>query len=267
MKKMFASDSDKKLSDKTVRHHHGIISPVLSTEVKWNLIVSNPAERVDLGKMAKYKPAYYDDEQITAMFAALENEPIRYKSMVYLTIDTGIRTGEVTGLLWSDIDLEKGTISISKQRQYVSGYGTIEKDPKTETSIRYITLSATVTAMLRQYKTRQMEGMLRLGIAWRNDNHVFLHEDGSQMHPHRPYKWFTEFLERHGLPKITYHQLRHTNASLLISAGVDVVTLSSRLGHGDKNVTLNTYSHIIKSKEAQVANRMDAFYASATQKG
>ena len=91
-------------------------------------------------------------------------------------------------------------------------------------------------------------------------------EDGMPMHPHRPYKWFTEFLERHGLPKITYHQLRHTNASLLISAGIDVVTLSGRLGHGDKNVTLNTYSHIIKSKEAQVANRMDIFYSKATGK-
>jgi len=60
--------------------------------------------------------------------------------------------------------------------------------------------------------------------------------------------------------RITYHQLRHTNASLLISAGVDVVTLSGRLGHADKNITLGTYSHIIKSKEAQAANRMDMFY-------
>jgi len=81
------------------------------------------------------------------------------------------------------------------------------------------------------------------------------------MHPHKPYKWFTGFLERHNLPKITCHQLRHTNASLLIAAGVDVVTLSGRLGHGDKNITLNTYSHIIKSQEIQAANKMDNFYA------
>ena len=73
-------------------------------------------------------------------------------------------------------------------------------------------------------------------------------------------------LMRHDLPKITYHQLRHTNASLLISAGTDIVTLSGRLGHGDKNVTLNTYSHIIKSKEAQVANQMDIFYARMAEK-
>ena len=89
---------------------------------------------------------------------------------------------------------------------------------------------------------------------------VFLHEDGSAIAPHRPYIWFTNFLKRHNLPKITFHQLRHTNASLLIASGEDIATVSSRLGHSDKNITLNTYTHLIKSKEAQVANKMDEFY-------
>ena len=70
-----------------------------------------------------------------------------------------------------------------------------------------------------------------------------------------------DFLERHNLPRISFHQLRHTNASLLISSGEDIVTVSGRLGHADKNITLNTYSHLIKSKEAQVANKMDEFYS------
>ena len=151
-------------------------------------------------------------------------------------------------------------ITVSKQRQYVNGYGTFEKNPKTESGFRTITLSGTIVVMLQQYRNHQIEELLGLGEAWITDNLVFVHEDGTPIHPHRPYKWFTEFLERHDLPKITFHQLRHTNASLLISAGVDVVTLSGRLGHGDKNVTLNTYSHIIKSKEEQAANRMDIFY-------
>ena len=73
-------------------------------------------------------------------------------------------------------------------------------------------------------------------------------------------------MKRHNVPKITFHQLRHTNASLLISSGEDIVTVSGRLGHADKNVTLNTYSHIIKSKEAQVANKMDEFYTTLNLK-
>ena len=264
MKKLFSCDKSKKLSDKTIRHHHGIISSTLSDAVKWNLIPYNPAERVDLGGVAKYKPNYYDDDQILEMFAALEDEPLRYKTVVYLTIDTGMRSSEITGLLWSDIDL---TVIIKKQRQYVSGYGVIVKDPKSENGFRTIILSETVTAFVRQYKTRQMQDKLKLGDAWGNGLFVFLHEDGVPMHPQRPYKWFVEFLERHDLPKITFHQLRHTNASLMISIGVDVVTLSGRLGHSDKNVTLNTYSHIIKSKETQAANRMDEFYSHMAAKG
>ena len=87
-----------------------------------------------------------------------------------------------------------------------------------------------------------------------------LHDDGNAIVPHRPYIWFTKFLQKHNLPKITFHQLRHTNASLLISSGEDIATVSGRLGHADKNITLNTYIHVIKSKEAQVANKMDEFY-------
>ncbi|MCL1829294.1 MAG: site-specific integrase, partial [Oscillospiraceae bacterium] len=264
VKKMFTCDTGMKLSGKTIRHHHGLISSILSTAVKWGLLLNNPAERVDLGKMTKYRPTYYDDEQITVMLGALDSEPLRYKAMIYLTIDTGMRTGEITGLLWSDIDLDNGTVTVCKQRQYVAGHGTFVKNPKTESGNRIITLSETVTAMLRQYRNQQIEDAFKIGDVWKVDNLVFVYEDGAPMHPHRPYKWFTEFLGRHDLPKITYHQLRHTNASLLISAGVDIVTLSGRLGHADKNITLGTYSHIIKSKEEQAANRMDMFYNRAT---
>ena len=114
---------------------------------------------------------------------------------------------------------------------------------------------------MKEYKKQQNENRLKFGTAWQNGKYVFLHEDGSPISTQLPYKWFTKFLNRHNLPKITFHQLRHTNASLLISSGEDIVTVSGRLGHADKNVTLNTYSHIIKSKEAQVANKMDEFYA------
>jgi integrase len=99
------------------------------------------------------------------MFDALEAEPLRYKAMVYLTIDTGIRTGEITGLHWNDIDLNAGTVTINKQRQYVSGYGTIEKAPKTENGFRTITLSETVTNILRQYRSQQIEDLFKLGEA------------------------------------------------------------------------------------------------------
>ena len=260
--KMFVCKNDKKLSEKTIHNHHGIICSILSTAMKWNVIIHNPALRVDLKKAPKSKAEYYDDEQITVMLNALRDEPLMYVAMVYLTLHIGLRKGELTGLDWDDIGFDKSTVSINKQRHYVIGYGNIVSTPKTEAGARVVTASQTVLSILKEYKKQQNENRLKLGTAWKNDPYVFLHEDGSAISPQLPYKWFVRFLERHNLPKITFHQLRHTNASLLISAGEDVVTLSGRLGHADKNVTLNTYSHVIKSKEAQAANKMDAFYSS-----
>ena len=261
-KKMFTYTQAKKLSEKSVRNYMGVICVILSTAVKWNIIKDNPALRVDYKKARKPKVKYYDDEQLATMLNALKDEPLMYKVMIYLAVDTGLRKGELVGLKWDDVDFEKSVISINKQRHYVSGYGVLESVTKTEAGERMVTISQTVLALLKKYKKEQAENKLKFGSAWKNEPYIFLHEDGSAMYPNRPYRWFTDFLKRHNLPKITFHQIRHTNASLLISTGEDVVTVSGRLGHSDKSITLNTYSHIIKSKEAQVANKMDQFYSS-----
>jgi integrase len=163
-------------------------------------------------------------------------------------------------LSWIDVDFGSCRISINKQRQYVSSKGIIEKTPKTDSSTRFVTVSDPIIKLLKKYRLEQQENRMKLGNLWNSDQ-VFTHETGEAFHPHRPYKWFTEFLERNELPKITFHQLRHTNASLLISQGVDIVTLSARLGHADKSDTLNTYSHMINSKEAQAAKGMAKFYS------
>jgi integrase len=260
--KSFTEDEKSKcLSGKTIKHHHDLISSVLSTAVEWNIITSNPAERVKPPKANKTKARYYDDKQVSELFEKLENEPLKYKTVIYFAIDTGLRISEIAGLEWKDINFESGTIEINKQRQYVSSFGIITKIPKTENGNRFLTVSATVLQMLKAYRVQQKKDRLKMGELWDLNDYVFIHEDGKPFYPNRPYQWFIRFLERNDLPKITFHQLRHTNASLLISADVDIVTLSGRLGHADKNVTLNTYSHIIKSKEKLAANKMDNFYS------
>ena len=260
--RMFKGNSEKKLTRKTIRNHHIVIHSILSTAVDWNILTNNPAERAKPQKVTKTQAKYYNDEQVADMLNALRSEPLMYMTMIYLAIDTGLREGELTGLKWEDINFNTCEININKQRHYITGIGNIEGKPKTDAGVRTVTASKTVIAFLKEYKKQQNENRLKFGTAWQNGQYVFLHEDGSPISTQLPYKWFTKFLNRHNLPKITFHQLRHTNASLLISSGEDIVTVSGRLGHADKNVTLNTYSHIIKSKEAQVANKMDEFYLS-----
>ncbi len=261
-KKMFTCNRTKALSEKTIRNHMGIVRSILSSAVKWNVIKDNPMQRIDMKKVRKPLAKYYDDKQIAKMLNALKTESLILNVMVYLALDTGLRRGELTGLTWDDINFETSQISINKQRHYVFGYGTIKDKTKTEAGIRVVTVSQTVMNLLKQYRNQQLQQRLKLGTAWKNEPYIFVLDDGTPINPNLPYKWFTNFLKKHDLPKITFHQIRHTNASLLISSGEDVVTVSGRLGHSDKNITLNTYSHIIRSKEAQVANKMDEFYSS-----
>lgn len=217
-------------------------------------------KRIDMKKARRAEAKFYDDKQVSEMLKALSDEPLILVTMVYLSIDIGLRRGELTGLTWDDINFETSQISINKQRHYVVGYGTIKDKPKTNAGVRVVTASKMVMNLLKQYRNQQLEQRLKLGTAWKNEPYVFVLDDGTPISTNLPYKWFVNFLEKHNLPKISFHQLRHTNASILIASGEDVVTVSSRLGHADKNITLNTYSHLIKSKESQVANKMDEFY-------
>ena len=260
IKKMFTSSNTKPLSEKTIRNHMEIIYSILNTAVKWNVIKDNPMKRIDMKRSKHTSAKFYDDIQVGKMLDELANEHISLATMVYLSIDIGLRRGELTGLTWDDVDFKKSQISINKQRHYVVGYGVIEDTPKTNAGIRTVTISKTVLNLLKKYRNYQIRQRLKLGSAWKNEPYIFLNEDGSAISPNLPYKWFVSFLERHNLPKITFHQLRHTNASLLISSGEDIATVSGRLGHADKSITLNTYTHLIKSREAQVASKMDEFY-------
>ena len=258
--KMFTYSAKEFLSEKSIQGHINLIGSIMTTAVKWNIICDNPVKRIDTKKRNKRKVHYYDDIQTATMLKELNSEPLIFKTIIYLALDTGMRKGELMGLKWEDIDFTKATININKQRHYVQGFGTIEDRTKTEAGNRTVTVSKIAISLLRTYKYEQNKNRLKLGTAWISTPYVFVHENGRAISSNLPYKWFVDFLKRHNLPKITFHQLRHTNASILIASGEDIVTVSGRLGHADKNVTLNTYSHMIKSRETQVANKMDEFY-------
>lgn len=253
-------NTNDKLSGKTIHHHHSLKSSILTYAVEENILLNNPARRVKTPKYKKTKVKYYNDEDIAKMFVALEDEPLKYKACIYLAIDTGLRLSEAAGLFWSDIDFDKNLLTINKQRQYVSGIGIFDGTTKTESGIRKVTISPSVIQILKKLKSKQSADRFKIGSAWIQSNRVFVHEDGKPMFPSRSSEWFSIFLEKYDLPKITFHQLRHTNASIMIAEGVDLVTLAGRLGHSDKNTTLRTYAHIIEDAEERAANKMEDFY-------
>ena len=240
----------KPLSGKTILEHHRLLRAMLHRAVYWQLIVSNPAERVQPPRAKKPKRRSYDDEQTKILLENLEKltvEDTKYKVAIILTIFTGVRLGELMGLEWQDVDFRNGIISINRSSQYLSDMGVFTKVPKTESSIREIAIPEFIISLLEEYKL-WYEGQKSLyGELWTNSNRLFVQADGKPMHPSSISKWFVKYVSTIGLPVINFHGLRHTNASLLVAQNVDIAVVSARLGHAQISTTLDFYVHPLLS--------------------
>lgn len=245
------------LSNSTIRHYYVLIKKMLRTAVKWHLIPSNPADNVDPPRVKKKEAGYYTEDEIKALLKALENEDTKYKTAVLVSISCGLRLGELMGLKWEHIDFKSNTIEIEQTIQYLPGRGTFTKEPKTESSKRIVSVPEPAMRMLKIQKTEQAEQRLKCGSLWNDAGYVFTQWNGLPMHPSTPSKWFSKFLERHNLKKITFHQLRHTSATMLIHSGLNIKAVSARLGHSNTSTTLNIYSHALRSADKVAAEKIE----------
>ena len=238
----------KPLSGKTILEHHRLLRAMLHKAVYWQVIVSNPAERVQPPKAKKPKRKYYDDDQCKILLENLEQldeEQIKYKTAIILTVFTGVRLGELMGLEWNDIDFRNGIVSINRSSQYLADKGVFTKVPKTESSIRDVAIPDFVVSLLEEYKSWYDNQKEFCGELWIDSNRLFVQADGKPMHPSTISKWFVKFVEQIGLPVINFHGLRHTNATLLIAQNIDVAVVAARLGHAQITTTFNFYVHPI----------------------
>ncbi|MCX4302653.1 MAG: site-specific integrase [Clostridia bacterium] len=244
------SKTKKPLSGKTILEHHRLLRAMLHKAVYWQLIVANPAERVQAPKARKPKRRSYDDEQTKILLENLEKlsiEETKYKVAIILTVFTGVRLGELMGLEWQDIDFKNGIISINRSSQYLSDMGVFTKTPKTESSIREIAIPEFIISLLEEYKLWYEEQKSIYGELWTNSDRLFVQADGKPMHPSSISKWFVKYVSTIGLPVINFHGLRHTNASLLVAQNVDIAVVSARLGHAQISTTLDFYVHPLLS--------------------
>lgn len=240
----------KPLSSKTIVEHHRLLHAMLQRAVYWQMIVANPAERVQPPKTKKPKRKYYDDEQsktLVSNLMELTEDQFKYKVAIILTIFTGVRLGELMGLEWSDINFKDGIVNINRSSQYLAEKGVFTKTPKTESSIRDVAIPEFVVTLLEEYKYWYDNQKALFGELWYDSNRLFVQTDGKPMHPSTISKWFEKFVEQIGLPVINFHGLRHTNATLLISQNIDVSVVAARLGHAQITTTYNFYVHPIIS--------------------
>ena len=250
----------KPLSPKTILEHHRLLSAMLHKAVYWQLIVSNPAERVQPPKTKKPIRPHYDEDQTRILVDNLEKltgNNIKYRVAILLDIFTGARLGELVGLEWNDVDLKNGIININKSSQYLSQKGVFTKSPKTESSIRDVAIPDFIVSLLEEYKLWYEEQKLICGDFWYESDRLFVQDNGKPIHPSTISKWFEKFVKQIGLPVINFHGLRHTNATLLIAQQVDVATVSARLGHAQITTTYNFYVHPLKSHDKMAGNVLE----------
>ena len=247
------------LSGESILYCFRVLSSMLQDAVQWQVIPSNPCTRVKPPKGEHAEINLLNEEDIVRMMQFLEDEPLKYKMIVMLAIDSGLRLGELMGLKWTDIDFEKGTLNVNKSNQALSGKGIFTKDPKNKSSVRRIALSTSLMDLLKLHKREQLEQKFMLANKWVDEGWLFTKWNGLPMFPTTPSQWFRKFLKRRGLPHMRFHALRHLSATLLIALGVPLKNVSSRLGHADIRTTANIYGAALQSVDRQAANKMDQY--------
>jgi integrase len=238
------------LSARTIRHAHRLLSKALKEGMRHEVVARNVA--------AVEQPPKAEDEEITVLDAdqvKLLVERLRGRAMyprAVTALFTGIRRGELLALRWSYVDLEAADkhITVGEAIEETKADGIRFKTPKTKNGVRDVSLPDIVVDALRDHRRQQLEMRVALGLGKLPDDALLFSKlDGSPQSPRAFSKEWADVAASIGMPEITFHALRHTHASHLIDAGIDVVKISRRLGHASPAITLRVYAHLFRKRD------------------
>jgi integrase len=242
------------LSARTVLHLHRVLSGALRQSVRWQLLTHNPAAATQPPRPERPQLQIVDPDLANSIFSKVGGT--RMEVPVALALGVGMRRGEILALRWSDVDLTAGVVRITRTLQQTAE-GLVVEEPKTERSRRSVTLPEFVIQSLRRHRKVQGERRLLCGEAWKDGNLVIERGDGAPWAPDTFSNDFADFASKNGVGRVRFHDLRHGHATLMLSQGVHPKVVSERLGHAGVAITLDTYSHVIPSLQAEAARVMD----------
>lgn len=252
VQRMYARKRDQGLSAARVRRIHGVLSAALNKAVLWRVISHNICKEVSPPRVEAPEIKPLNREQARRFLAATETD--RYHALYVLALTTGMRLGELGGLVWANLRLDMGVVRID--RALITGYGGQSfESPKTSSSRRTITLTRKAVDVLHQYREQQRGA----GNAVEGDALVFTNTIGGPINPsHFTTRSFKPLLERAGLPHTNFHAAtRHTCCCLLLESGVNPKAVSLQLGHSSVAFTLQKYAHYMPGMGEATAGAMD----------
>ncbi len=244
---------------RTVGHVHRVLHKALAVAMEWGVVSRNVASVVRPPKVSgDAEIEILDEDQVRLILQRLRDRPLYMIAL--LGISTGMRRGELLALRWRDVDFDGAILRVEQSLEQTKA-GLRFKAPKTKHGRRAIALAPSLVAELRRHRKNQLEERLRLGMGKIPDDGLVLARwDGNPRSPNATTKEWTRALAEFGLPAVSLHALRHTHASQLIASGLDVLTISRRLGHGSPSITLNVYAHKFRNKDEQAAQVMENAY-------
>jgi integrase len=248
------------LAARTVGHVHRVLHRALGHATQWGVIQQNPADNVSPPPVqaAEVQILRADDVQVILEKLRERKGRLLYTIAVVM-LGTGIRRGELCGLRWCDVNLDTGRLTVEQSLEQTRQHGLRFKAPKTRHGRRTISLPPAAVAELRAHRKAQQEMWLKLGqgrVA--DDGLVFCNWDGEIRNPDALSKEWAACMRAIEMPHITLHALRHTHASQLIAAGLDILTVSRRLGHGSPMITLGVYGHLFSNTDERAATIIEA---------
>ena len=242
------------LAARTVTNAHKLLHRVLADAATNGTLARNVAEIRRPPKVEEREIEILAPEQIADVLAKLEGHTLF--PIVSLALAT-MRRGELLGLQWGDIDLDRGVLRVERSLEETKA-GLRFKPPKTKRGRRNITLPPDAVAMLRAHKVKQLELRLVLGLGKIEPSTLVLSDvEGEPLKPHTVSRAWQRVVVAKGLPRVSFHALRHTHASMLIRASVDILTISRRLGHSAAAITLDVYGHLIEGADAAAAKAIE----------
>jgi integrase len=238
------------LSARTVQAIHMTVRKALGDAARWGLVVRNVAALASPPKPRRAEMRTWTAAELRAFLEHVQDE--RLAALWMLAASTGMRRGEMLGLRWVDVDLDRGRVAV-RQTLVIAGRQVVISEPKTSRSRRSIALDPRSVAALRSWRAAQAAERLAWGAGWTDSGLVFTREDGMPIHP----EWLSDAFEWRiktaGLPRIRLHDLRHTHASLGLAAGVPIKVMSERLGHTSSSFTADAYQHVTPGLEEEAA--------------
>ncbi len=244
------------LSAKTVYNIHGILHVALRQAVRWRLLAVNPMDAVEPPKLRRREMHVASSRDIAALLGAVGKSDYRIPIMIALA--TGMRRGEVLGLKWEDLGIEKCTLNVRRSITQIPGCKPAPKEPKTGRA-RIVAIPLSIVKLLQAHQAEQLRSAHANDQDW-----ICTHPDGSPITPNAMTKSFMRIRDKLGI-KISFHGLRHTQATELILAGVPVRVVSERLGHANTTITQDVYGHVLPHAQREAADVIERMLSVANE--